>query len=148
MIPQLTVFISNDKGRLSAMCRVLADADINMMALFIADTADYGVARVFCSEPDRAVEALRAAGYRASIAQVIGVRVSDEKGSFAALLEFMDTLDVNIEYAYCFSIREDFALDALKVDIDEAPAVEQALRDAGYFVATFASAAELVEGWR
>ena len=70
MISQLTVFLANEKGRLAAACRTLADADINMKALFIADTADFGIVRIFCDTPKRAVEALGQAGFRASLTPV------------------------------------------------------------------------------
>ena len=58
MIEQLTVFIQNEKGRLSGLCRALADANINMHDLFIADTSDFGVVRVFCDTPQAAAKVL------------------------------------------------------------------------------------------
>ena len=54
MISQLTVFMENERGRLASACRAIADADINMYALFVADTADFGVARIFCDTPQAA----------------------------------------------------------------------------------------------
>ena len=65
MIEQLTVFIQNEKGRLSGLCRTLADANINMHDLFIADTSDFGVVRVFCDTPQAAAKVLDEAGFRA-----------------------------------------------------------------------------------
>lgn len=62
MIEQLTVFIQNEKGRLSGLCRTLADANINMHDLFIADTSDFGVVRVFCDTPQAAAKVLDEAG--------------------------------------------------------------------------------------
>lgn len=67
MISQLTVFLENDKGRLASACRVLSDAGVNLHALNLADTADFGVARVLADTPNAAAEALRAAGYRAMV---------------------------------------------------------------------------------
>ena len=81
MISQLTVFLANEKGRLAAACRTLADADINMKALFIADTADFGIVRIFCDTPARAVEVLGQAGFRASLTPVIAVSVEDAPGT-------------------------------------------------------------------
>ena len=66
MISQLTVFLANEKGRLAAACRTLADADINMKALFIADTADFGIVRIFCDTPKRPLARWRCWGRRAS----------------------------------------------------------------------------------
>ena len=88
------VFMENEKGRLAAACRTVADANINMYALFVADTADFGVARVFCDTPQAAAKVLTEAGYRATVTPVLGVRVPDEAGGLAHLLEFLDENDV------------------------------------------------------
>ncbi len=90
MISQLTVFLENENGRLASACRTLADAGINMHALYLADTADFGVARIFCDTPQAAADALTAAGYRAAVTPVLGVRVPDVPGGLASLLEFLD----------------------------------------------------------
>ena len=129
MISQLTVFLENEEGRLAAATRVIADAGINMHALFLADTADFGVARIFCDTPKAAEAALKAAGYRATITPVLGVRVPNVEGGLASLLEHLDERGVNIEYGYCFSANEEFAIDVLKV-ADEG--IEDDLRAAGF----------------
>ena len=69
MIEQLTVFIQNEKGRLSGLCRTLADANINMHDLFIADTSDFGVVRVFCDTPQAAAKVLDEAGLQELMAK-------------------------------------------------------------------------------
>ena len=129
MISQLTVFLANEKGRLAAACRTLADADINMKALFIADTADFGIVRIFCDTPKRAVEVLGQAGFRASLTPVIAVSVEDAPGTLADLLGFCQGASMNIEYGYCFSVNEDYAVDVLKADGSDD--LEQKLTDAG-----------------
>ena len=118
MISQLTVFLENQKGRLAAACRTVSDAGINMHSLFIADTQDFGVVRMLVDQPKKAAEALRAAGYRATITPVTAVRIPNQPGGLAKLLEYMDTQDVNVEYGYCFLAGEDFAIDVLKTDED------------------------------
>ncbi|MBP5313577.1 MAG: ACT domain-containing protein [Eggerthellaceae bacterium] len=130
MIKQLTVFLTNEKGRLAAACRVLADAGINLRSLNVADTADFGVARIICDNPDDALQALQHAGYRAAITDVVAVCVPDVLGGLADLLAFMDTLDVNIEYGYCFVNGGGNAIDILKVD--GGADVEERLIEAGY----------------
>ncbi|MEG2850864.1 MAG: amino acid-binding protein [Raoultibacter sp.] len=124
MIDQLTVFLANEKGRLASACRVIADAHINMHALFLADTQDFGVARIFCDTPHKAAEVLVAQGYRATVTPVLGVEVPNHPGGLAQLLEFFDAQDVNIEYGYCFSVNGDTAIDVLKVS---DPSVEENL---------------------
>ena len=129
MISQLTVFLENEKGRLSAACRTLSDAGINLHALNLADTADFGVARMLCDTPEAAAAALREAGYRATLTPVLGVRVPNREGGLVSLLEFLDSQDVNIEYGYCFSVNDETAVDVLKIG---GEGIEDALREAGF----------------
>lgn len=130
MISQLTVFLENQKGRLAAACRTVSDAGINMHSLFIADTQDFGVVRMLVDQPKKPAEALRAAGYRATITPVTAVRIPNQPGGLAKLLEYMDTQDVNVEYGYCFLAGEDFAIDVLKTDEDIE--LERKLTEAGF----------------
>ncbi|WP_080797385.1 amino acid-binding protein [Arabiibacter massiliensis] len=130
MISQLTVFLENEKGRLAAACRTVSEAGINMHALNLADTADFGVVRMLTDTPDAAAEALKAAGYRAAVTPVLAVRVPNVPGGLASLLEFMDGQGANIEYGYCFSVNEEFAVDVLKVDGDDS--LEAKLAEAGF----------------
>lgn len=130
MISQLTVFLENEKGRLAAACRAVADAGINMHSLFLADTQDFGVLRLLVDNPKQAVEALRGAGYRATITPVTAVRVPNRPGGLAELLEFMDRENVNVEYGYCFTVGDETAVDVLKTDEDAT--LEQKLIDAGF----------------
>lgn len=132
MISQLTVFIENQRGHLAKVCRTIADANINMKALFLADTEDFGVARIFCDRPKTAEQTLLEAGYRAKLVPVLGVRVPDREGGLAELLEFLDDNDVDVEYGYCFSVNENTAFDVLKVS---DPSVETKLSAAGYTLA-------------
>lgn len=130
MISQLTVFLENEKGRLAAACRIIAGAGSNLHALNLADTADFGVARMLADKPNAAAEALREAGYRATVTPVLAVRVPNREGGLADLLEFLDEQDVNVEYGYCFSSGEDTAVDVLK--ISDAHGVEEKLAQAGF----------------
>ena len=115
MIDQITVFLENAEGRLSALCRTLADARINMSALTIADTTDYGVVRIICDDPEKAIEVLNAADYRAVVTKVSAIAVPNEPGGLAKLLDTLGELDLNIEYGYCFSVHGDQAVDVLKI---------------------------------
>ncbi len=129
MIEQLTVLLENKAGRLSGLCRDLADADVNMHDLFVADTADFGIVRIFCDAPHRAAAVLVQAGYRAVVTPVLAVRVPDRPGGLAELLEFIEEQGANIEYGYCFSSGAGSAIDVLKV-ADEG--IEEKLVKAGF----------------
>ena len=130
MIQQITVFLENKTGRLSSMCGVLGQAGVDMQALTIADTADYGVARIICSDPEKASEALREAGYRVNVTRVTAIAVDNQPGGLAKLLAKLDDMNVNIEYGYCFSYKGEQAIDVLK--IREAEVAEVAIKAAGY----------------
>lgn len=115
MIDQITVFLENSEGRLAQVSRAVADAGVNMLALTIADTSDYGVVRIVCTEPAKAKDALEAAGFRAILTKVVAVSVPNVPGGLANLLEAFDKLNLNIEYGYCFSFKGEKAIDVLKV---------------------------------
>ncbi len=130
MVKQITVFLENTEGRMAKMCRCIADAGVNMSALTIADTTEYGVARIICDDPEKAAKALNDGGYRAITTQVLAVAVPNEPAGLAGLLETIEDLDLNIEYGYCFSLRPDLAVDVLKIrDLEGAT---QAIKAAGF----------------
>ena len=134
MIDQVTVFLENQKGRLSALTRALANANVNMIALTIAETSDYGLVRIVCDSPKKAVEALKAADMRALVTKVLAVAVPNRPGGLADLLETFEALDLNIEYGYCFSVNGEEAVDVLKVgDVSNAA---KAIEAAGYRLVT------------
>lgn len=129
MISQLTVFLQNEEGRLASACRKIGEAGVNMRSLFIADTKDFGVARIICDTPQKACDALVDAGFRATLTPVVAVRVTDAPGGLAGLLDRLDSHGMNVEYGYCFSADGNVAIDVLKI-ADEG--VEDVLREAGY----------------
>jgi len=114
MIDQLTVFLENSKGRLTAMCRVLGEAGVQMHALALADTTDYGIVRIICDDPDGAAEALKAAGFHATLTKVVAVEVPHVPGGLAKVFGALDDNDVNIEYSYCFAGADNGATVAFK----------------------------------
>ena len=133
MVDQITVFLENSEGRLLALCRTLADAGVNMSALTIADTTDYGVVRIICSEPSRALEVLATADFRAVATKVSAIAVPNEPGGLARLLETLDSLQLNIEYGYCFSLNGERAVDVLKISGEsQAADAARTLEEAGF----------------
>ncbi len=132
MIMQLTVFLENSEGRLSALCRTLADAGINMSALTIAESSDYGIVRIICDNVFHAVDVLEDAGFRATKTKVLAVELPDRPGSLAELLEALDTTKVNIEYGYCFLANGDTVIDVLKIKPEDRAVAEEAISGAGF----------------
>ncbi|HAL30512.1 MAG TPA: amino acid-binding protein [Coriobacteriia bacterium] len=102
MVKQLTVFLENSPGRLARLTRSLGDAGVNMRALMVADTAEFGVVRIICDRPEDAKSALEESGFSVSVTDVIAVAVPDRPGGLADILEVLGSEGMNVEYAYCF----------------------------------------------
>lgn len=102
-VKQISVFIENKEGTLSDICAVFADNNINLRALSIADTADFGILRIIVEEPERTAEILRRAGYVCKTTYVIAVSVDDEPGGMANAVRRITDAGISIEYAYAFS---------------------------------------------
>ncbi len=135
MIDQLTVFLENKEGHLASMCRCLGDAGVNMAALTIAESSEYGLVRILCTEPERAAKVLDDAGYRATVSPVMAIGLPDRPGSLADLLDTFDGLGFNVEYGYCFLTRDGRAADVFKVGGAAASAeVTFKLEEAGFKV--------------
>ena len=133
MVDQITVFLENSEGRLAALCRAFADAQVNMSALTIADTADYGVVRIICDNPEKALSMLAEEGFRAIATKVSAIQVPNRPGGLADLLDTLSSLNLNLEYGYCFSIKDDLAVDVLKIHAPEqADEAAAALEAAGF----------------
>lgn len=126
MIDQLTVFLGNKKGRLTALCETLGNADVQMHALAVADTSDYGIVRIICDKPEAAVQALTDSGFTASLARVVAVQVPDVPGGAAQVFDALEKADASVEYAYCFTSSVGAATLALKTDSDVVGLLEGA----------------------
>ena len=99
---QISVFIENKPGRLAEVTGILGENGIDMSALCIADTADYGILRLIADKPDLAEKALKSKGYAVNITEVIAISVEDKPGGLAAALRVLDECGINIEYMYAF----------------------------------------------
>lgn len=129
-VEQISVFIENRKGRLAEMTRILGENAVNMRALFVADTADYGIARIIVDQTDKAIEALKANGYTVNKTNVLAVEIPDEPGGLARVLDPLNEADLNIEYLYCFAEQgRDKAIGVLR--IEEVGKAEEVLKSSG-----------------
>lgn len=101
-VKQISVFIENKKGALAEVTKFMAEHDINLKALSIADTQDFGILRIITDNPDRARDVLRDAGYTAVATSVLAVAIEDKPGSMATVLDVLNDADVAVEYTYAF----------------------------------------------
>lgn len=99
-IKQISVFIGNKKGRLAMVTEAMKDAGIDIRALSLADTADFGMLRMIVDDPDKCMTALKAKDFMVQETDVIAVEVEDTPGGLSRVLKIFDDNDINIEYVY------------------------------------------------
>ena len=105
MFKQITVFLENKPGRLEEVTACLAGKNINLHALSIADTTDFGILRMIVSEPEKAELALKEKNFMVKTTSVIASAIGHSPGSLHKLLHELNTLDISIEYMYAFTSR-------------------------------------------
>ncbi|RKX93831.1 MAG: amino acid-binding protein [Spirochaetes bacterium] len=106
-VKQISVFLENTTGRLAEVTRVLGTGNINLRAISIADTADFGILRLIVDTPEKTMELLKKAGFTAKITEVIGVLVNDKPGGLMKIMDIFNKEGVNIEYLYSSLINEE-----------------------------------------
>ena len=141
-IQQITVFVENKQGALVSITKALSENNINLRALSIAETQDFGILRLIVNDEKAAEKVLTDAGYLIKVTDVVGVKIGDEPGKLTAALEVLDRAGINMEYLYAFMARtQKHAYVVLRVeDIEES---EAALTNAGFKLVTVADVNKL-----
>lgn len=116
LVNQIAVFLENRKGRLHALLGALSEANVNVESLNIADTKDFGIVRLITDDNDKAVAALKEAGFTTARNDLIGIEVPDKPGSLTSTLGLLSREGVNLEYVYSFSRSGGKALILFKTD--------------------------------
>jgi len=101
-VKQISVFIENKKGSLAEVTKFISDKQINLRALSIADTPDFGILRIITADPDNARELLKNEGYTVTATSVLAVALDDTPGSMAAILSVLSDAGISVEYTYAF----------------------------------------------
>lgn len=104
-IHQLSVFIENKSGTLVKVLNLLKEAGIQLIATTIADTTDYGICRIICSEPTRAYETLKDVGIAVSLCEVFAIELDDEPGRAAEAIGIFAGEGISIAYLYSFLLN-------------------------------------------
>jgi hypothetical protein len=134
-IRQLTVFVENKQGTIVSVTDILAKHNVNIRALSIAETEDFGILRLIVNDEATAVKTLEEAGFLIKITEVVGVKIGDAPGKLTAALKVLDDANVNVEYLYAFMARtERHAYVVLRVE--ENAEAESILVNAGFHLIT------------
>ncbi|MCK4906642.1 MAG: ACT domain-containing protein [Spirochaetes bacterium] len=116
-IKQISIFLENKAGRLYEVSSALGDANIDIHALSLADTSDFGILRLIVNQPEKASTTLKEKGFTVGITEVIAVEVEDKPGGFAKVMKIMQDAKINIEYMYAFVEKtKDNAIVIFRVD--------------------------------
>ena len=115
-VKQISVFIENKKGSLAACTRYIADHGINIRALSIADTQDFGILRIICDDPKQTDSVLKDGGYLTTVTDVLAAEIADKPGSMATILEVLADAQVIVEYTYAFLAPDGHAYMIFRVD--------------------------------
>ncbi len=129
-IDQLSVFMENQPGKLAAVTDILGKNGVDIRAISISDTRDFGILRLIVDQPDKAADCLKAAGSTVSITQVIAIGIDDTPGCLAAALQILSERQISVEYAYAYLSKSEKPASIILRVSDNQAAVE-ALQEHG-----------------
>ena len=129
-VEQLAVFLENKSGRLAAITKILSDNGINIRALSVADTADFGILRVIVDQTEKAKQALKDAGFTVGLTDVVAVEVTDKPGGLGEVLAVLDQVEINVEYMYAF-VEKSSQNAVIIFRFDDADTAIEVLQNAG-----------------
>lgn len=133
VIRQLSVFVGNKSGTLAEITALLAEKSVNLRALSLADTKDYGILRLIVDDSETALNTLKQAGLVASLTEVLAVIIDDRPGGLSEALNVLAENGMDIEYMYAFiSKRSNEAVVVMKIGDDKAEEASKILESNGY----------------
>lgn len=107
IVQQVSIFLENKSGRLAEVCTTLGAHGINIRALCIADTSDFGILRLIVNDPAKATSVLQEAGFSVGQTSVIALQIPDRPGGLGGVLETLEAAGINVEYMYAFFVRRE-----------------------------------------
>ena len=126
-IRQVSVFVENQPGKLHETLKMIADSGLNIRALSIAETRDFGILRLITSDTPKTIEVLSKESI-INTTTVIAAKLEDRVGALCYVLDFLAQAEVNIEYIYAFTASEDFGAYVV-IRVDDAEKAEQVLKE-------------------
>jgi len=128
---QISVFVENKSGALAQITKELSDAGVNLRALSIAETHDFGVLRFIADKEDAAVKALQEAGHVLSVTPVLAVVLKDEPGTFSKAVEALAAANIDVEYVYAF-LTPQLGTACMIFRVENNDIAEKVLKEAGF----------------
>ena len=132
IIRQISIFIENKPGRLAEITGIIAENNINMRALVLAESTNFGILRIITDDPDKAEKALKENGMRYSVNEVLSVLVDDKTGGLAGMLKILAGNGIEIRYMYAFVSKREKACMILRIGEEFREKAVQILENAGY----------------
>ncbi len=130
LVRQINVFLENQSGRLAEVTRTLGENDIDIRALYIADTTEYGILRMILDKPEQAVDLLTSAGFTVSSTPVIAIAIADKPGTLDHALAILSDGAISLEYLYAYVGRtSDDAVVVIRVQDPELALLKLAEAD-------------------
>jgi hypothetical protein len=140
-VKQISVFIENTKGRLADITSVLARGSIDIRALSLADTTNFGILRLIVDRPFDAEKMLKESGFTVSVTSVIAIGIEDRPGALAEALKILEEGDISVEYLYAF-ISKTSGKASVILRVDDGDKAVEMLVDGGI---TFLSDKDIIE---
>lgn len=134
-IQQLSIFVENKSGRLAEITEALGGAGVDIRAISIADTSDFGILRLIVNKPQEAVAALKEAGLTVTLTNVIAIGITDEPGEFAKAMRVLADHKIGVEYMYAF-ISRDKGKAYVILRVENSEKAVEALTDGGIEILT------------
>ncbi len=129
-VKQISVFLDNKPNQLTGVMKLLKNHRINIRALSIADTKDFGILRMIVDDTDKAVDTLREASYAVAETEIVAITIPDTPGQLSRVLDILGEQNVNIEYLYAFLGKSDRSVSFV-IRVDDNDAAYAALENSG-----------------
>lgn len=129
-VKQISVFLDNKPNQLTGVMNLLKNHRINIRALSIADTKDFGILRMIVDDTDKAVDTLREASYAVAETEIVAITIPDTPGQLSRVLDILGEQNVNIEYLYAFLGKSDRSVSFV-IRVDDNDAAYAALENGG-----------------
>lgn len=133
-VKQLSVFVENRAGRLSAVTRLLGDNNLSIKAMSIADTKDFGILRLIINDSEKALDVLKKNGFSVTITNVLAIKIQNKPGGLANAMEVLYKGNVSVEYMYAAFIKEDEGTAFLILRVDNNDLAVKTLTENGYYL--------------